>query len=71
MKNVIDLGNVMALLIKRREINKIDVRKAIFTYKGNNIKVSKEMREHWRFTGLNTIDFAEDVFVKLITEDNS
>ena len=71
MKNVIDLGDVVALITKRGKINKIDVRKAIFVYKGNNIKVSKKMREHWRFTGLNTIDFAEDVFVKLVIEDNS
>lgn len=57
--NVIDLVEAENLIKRRREINKINVMEAIFTRNGEEIEVSKEKREHWRFTGLNTIDFVD------------
>ena len=66
MKNIIDLDEIRTVLTKRGRINRIDVREAVFIYKNKEVKVSKKMREDWRFTGLNTIDFAENVFVNLV-----
>jgi len=58
-QNIIDLDEVEMLMSRRAAINKIDVREAILVRNNKVVKVDKETREGWRFTGLNTIDFAD------------
>lgn len=61
INNVIDLTEVEMLLKRRAAINSIDVRDAVLVRNNKVVEVDKETREGWRFTGLNTIDFANAV----------
>ena len=63
ISNVIDLDEVERLMERRHQINKINVMDAIFVSKNKEVEVSREDRKHWKFTGLNTIDFAYSLYI--------
>lgn len=58
----IDIDEAIELSTKRRDINRISIMDAIFMRNGKEILVANEARNHWRFTGLNTIDFVLATF---------
>ena len=58
--NVIDLAEAISVVQKRARINSVNIMDAVFMQNGKKIKVSKMVREHWKFTGLDTIDFIMD-----------
>lgn len=55
--NEIEIDAAFEITDKRRLINKIDIRDAVFVRNGSVIKVPANVRDDFRFTGLSTIDF--------------
>ncbi len=63
MTNEVNINVIKRLQQERRDINKIDIRKAKFIKDGEVVFVSKKDRDDFRLTGLSNIDFVE--FYKL------
>lgn len=59
MTNEINVDVIKRLQKERREINKIDIRKAKFIKNGQVIFISKKDRDDFKFTGLSIIDYVE------------
>ncbi len=59
MINEVNVNVIKRLQQERRDINKIDIRKAKFIKDGEVVFVSKKDRDDFRLTGLSTIDFVE------------
>lgn len=53
----ITIEEVFELQKRRQRINKLPLEKIIWRKNGKPIVISKEIIEHWEFTGLNNIDF--------------
>ena len=62
--NEINVNVVERLIKERRDINKIDIRKAKFIKDGEVMFISKEDKDKFRFTGLHNIDFVEMYLLK-------
>lgn len=46
----------------RNKVNSVRIMDVKFTRNGKEIPISKEVRDDFRFTGLNTMDFAATLF---------
>ena len=63
---------VFALQKRRKEINKLPLRKIIWTKNKKPIVISKETIENWELTGLSNIDFIiSGEFTAAMKDDNT
>lgn len=58
-KNIIDINEVLSLKKRLREINKINIKDAIFIENDTTINIPQDVIDKWQFTGLNISDFVE------------
>jgi len=68
---IIDIREVERLEERRRQINSIPLEDIVWVKDGEPVPVTTEQLEHFKYTGLNNINFVTMGFCEGIDDDGS